>query len=153
MGSTPRICLHPQCKSLYIHPIINSPSVSSPTTYSRLCPASKLPCLLGLSPYLKYLLAVGKGSRRNERILRHLSNQGWILHANITWGQTSQRHILLECVRPSVGSSSSTPTDNLSVVNPSIRMSWIMTNWEKEWSDNTVNTIKELVSFISEFLR
>ena len=153
MGSTPRICLHPQCKSLYIHPIINSPSFSSPTAYNRLCPASKLPCLPGLSPYLKYLLVVGNDSRRNERILRHLSNQGWILHANITRGQTCQRHILSECVRPSVGSSSSTPTDNLSVVNPSIRMSWIMTNWEKEWSDNAVDTIKELVSFISEFLR
>lgn len=25
-------------------------------------------------------------------------------------------------------------------------MTWIMNNWEKEWSDNAVNVIQELVS-------
>ena len=35
-----------------------------------------------------------------------------------------------------------------SVLNPSIRMSWILKNWEKEWSDNAVNIIQELVSIL-----
>lgn len=40
-------------------------------------------------------------------------------------------------------------TDNISVINPSIRMTWIMNNWEKKWVDNSVNIIKELVSIES----
>ena len=46
-----------------------------------------------------------------------------------------------------------TPSNNFSVVNPSIRMSWIINNWEEEWSDKAANTIKELVSIVSEFVR
>ena len=32
-------------------------------------------------------------------------------------------------------------------------MMWIMNNWDKEWSDNAVATIKELVGFVFEFER
>lgn len=42
--------------------------------------------------------------------------------------------------------SSFSLTDNFSVVNPSIRMTWIMNNWEKEWSEHAVETVKGLVS-------
>ena len=32
-------------------------------------------------------------------------------------------------------------------------MTWIMNNWDKEWSDNAIATIKELVGFFFEFER
>jgi len=44
-------------------------------------------------------------------------------------------------------------TDNFSVVNPSVRMTWIMNNWEKEWSDNAIKIIQDLVSVIFDFMR
>jgi hypothetical protein len=40
-----------------------------------------------------------------------------------------------------------------SVINPSTRMSWIMNNWGKEWSDNAVKIVQELVSIVSDFER
>lgn len=33
-----------------------------------------------------------------------------------------------------------------SVVNPSIRMTWIMKNWEQEWIDGAVKILQDLVS-------
>jgi hypothetical protein len=38
--------------------------------------------------------------------------------------------------------------ENFSVVNPSIRMTWIMNNWEKEWSDKAVGIIQGLVNIV-----
>jgi hypothetical protein len=32
-------------------------------------------------------------------------------------------------------------------------MSWIMNNWGKEWSDNAVKIVQELVSIVSDFER
>lgn len=100
MGSAPRVRIHPQRKSLHIHPVTNSHSFSSPTASNKLCPAIKLPCSLGLSPSSKYSLADGKHSRRNDSILNHLFNQGWTKHASIIRGQISRRPTLSECVRP-----------------------------------------------------
>jgi hypothetical protein len=59
----------------------------------------------------------------------------------------SKAYIIAMCTSPKLFLSLS-PTDNISVINPSIRMSWIVNNWEKKWMDNAVNLIKELVSFI-----
>lgn len=36
-----------------------------------------------------------------------------------------------------------------SVVNPSVRMSWIMNNWEKKWRDNAVDIVQKLVSILT----
>jgi hypothetical protein len=60
----------------------------------------------------------------------------------------SKAYIIAMCT--SLNLFSSLPrTDNISVINPSIRMTWVMNNWEKEWVDNSVNMIKELVSLES----
>jgi len=153
MGSTSRVRIHSQCRSPYRHPVTNSQNFSSPTKSNKLCRASKHPYWLGLYLSLKYSLADGKNLRRNDCILYHLSNQVWTLRANIIRGPTFRRHILSECVRPvhQLVFRIYYPLMTLSVVNPSIRMSWIINNWEKEWSDGAVDTIKELVSFVSFF--
>jgi hypothetical protein len=44
-------------------------------------------------------------------------------------------------------------TDNFSVVNPSIRMSWIMNNWEEAWQKKAVDMIRELVSIVFDFVK
>jgi hypothetical protein len=80
--------------------------------------------------------------------LHALLIQGLSQQANIIQGQTSQRPTLSECVRSSHPVRVFPLIENFSVVNPSIRMTWIMNNWEKEWSDKAVGIIQGLVSIV-----
>ena len=74
--------------------------------------------------------------------------QGLTQQINIIQGQTSRRPTLLECVCSSHLVRVFPLIENFSVVNPLIRMTWIMNNWEKEWSDKAVSIIQGLVSIV-----
>src|SRR5271154_3186957 len=103
------------------------------------------PLLAGVIPIFEVFITGWETLKIKRPHLGHFINPG-LDSAGKYYSRTDLT--LSECVRSSHPVRVFPLIENFSVVNPSIRMTWIMNNWEKEWSDKAVGIIQGLVNIV-----
>ena len=153
VGGSPRVCLHSQCQSLHLHPVIILTLIlvppQSPTSYVW---QANSPTCRGYSNLWNIHDQMGNPKEQTSASCTLYSTRAQLsrqilfedgLHKGLHHQNVYVYHLVR--VFPLA--------NNFSVVNPSVQMSWIMHNWQKEWYDDAVNIIQGLVSIVFDFMR